>query len=136
MIVRGPGRVPAGRVEDQVWAMWDFLPTACDLVDRPVPPGLDGLSMLPLIEGRPQISRHEYLYWEFHEKGFRQAVRTGDWKAVRPGAGQPLELYNLKTDLGEQKNVAGDHPEIIARIETYLKTARTESEHWPVRATR
>ena len=87
MIVRGPGRVPAGRVSEAAWAMWDFLPTACDLVGQPMPAGIDGVSMLPLIEGRSQTRGHEFLYWEFHEKGFRQAVVMGDWKAVRMGTG-------------------------------------------------
>ena len=57
----------------------------------------------------------------------------GDWKAVRPAPGAPLELYHLKTDLGEKQNVAAQNPEVVAKIETYLKTARTESERWPLR---
>jgi arylsulfatase A-like enzyme len=57
----------------------------------------------------------------------------GDWKAVRPQAGAPLELYNLKTDLGEKENVAQKNPEVVAKIEAYLKTARTESEQWPIK---
>lgn len=133
MIVRGPSRVPEGRVSDQVWTMWDFLPTVCDLVGRPAPAGIDGISMLPLIKGRPQERRHEFLYWELHEKGSRQALRMGDWKAVRIRAGQPLELYNLKSDPGERTNVAARHLDVVARIEVYLKTARTDSEHWPVK---
>ena len=58
----------------------------------------------------------------------------GDWKAVRLQPGAPLELYNLKTDLGEKQNVAAQNPEVVAKIEAYLKTARTESEHWPIKA--
>ena len=57
----------------------------------------------------------------------------GDWKAVRPQAGEPLELYNLKTDPREKENVAEKNPEVVAKIEAYLKTARTESEHWPIK---
>jgi arylsulfatase A-like enzyme len=59
-----------------------------------------------------------------------------DWKASRKGLGQPLELYDLTTDPGERCDVAGDHPDVVARIEAYLKTARTESAHWPVTLTR
>ena len=92
--------------------------------------------MLPALLGQPQTNRHEFLYWEFHERGFQQAVRMGDWKAVRPQAGAPLELYNLKADLGEKQNVAEKHPEVVAKIEEYLKTARTDSEHWPITAAR
>ena len=57
----------------------------------------------------------------------------GDWKAVRPQAGELLELYNLKSDVGEKQNVADKNPEVVAKIEAYLKTARTESARWPIK---
>ena len=57
----------------------------------------------------------------------------GDWKALRFGVDGPLELYNLKTDLGETANLADKNPEVIARISEYLKTARTEDANWPVK---
>jgi len=129
MVVRWPGQVPAGRVSDHVWAAWDFLPTMADLVCADAPAGLDGVSMLPLLRGKSQKS-HEFLYWEFHEGGFFQAIRMGDWKAVRKGLAGELELYDLATDIGEQRNVAAAHPKIVARIQDYLKGARTESAQW------
>jgi len=131
MIARWPGKLKEGRVSEQVWAMWDFLPTMADLVGVKAPAGLDGISMLPALLDKPQEG-HEYLYWEFHERGFNQAVRMGDFKAVRKGLDGKLKLFNLTTDIGEQHDVAGEHPEIVAKIEAYLKTARTPSEHWPV----
>ena len=79
-----------------------------------------------------QQKQHKFLYWEFHEGGFKQAVRMGEWKAVRLRPGEPLELYNLAEDIAEKQNVAAQHPEVIAKIETYLKTARTHSPNWPV----
>jgi arylsulfatase A-like enzyme len=132
LIVRWPGKIKPGTVNDQPWAFWDLLPTAAAVANAKLPEKLDGLSLLPTLLGKPQTNRHDFLYWEFHERGFQQAVRMGDWKAVRPQASAPLELYNLSTDPGEQQNVAAKHPEIVARIEEYLKTARTESEHWPI----
>ena len=81
--------------------------------------------MTTALAGTPR-PRHDFLYWEFHEGGFKQAVRIDDWKAVRLAPSKPLELYDLKTDLGETHNVAADHPDVVARIEAYLKTARTE----------
>jgi arylsulfatase A-like enzyme len=134
MIVRWPGRVPAGSVGDAVWAFWDVLPTLAELTGAPAPTGLDGLSMLSALLDTGPIPRHEFLYWEFHEQVFNQAVRTGDWKAVRLGPGRPLELYDLARDVGETRNVAAEHPEIVARVEAYLKTARTDSPDFPVRA--
>jgi arylsulfatase A-like enzyme len=120
-------------VSDRVSAFWDFLPTAAEITRARMPEKLDGLSLLPPLLGGSQTNQHEFLYWEFHERGFQQAVRMGDWKAVRPQAGAPLELYNLKADLGEKENVAEKNSKVVAKIEDYLKTARTESEHWPIK---
>jgi arylsulfatase A-like enzyme len=134
MIVRWPGMIKPGQVSDQVWAFWDVLPTLAELVRAKTPELLDGISMLPAILGQPQTNQHAFLYWEFHEHGSQQAVRMGDWKAVRLMPGEPLELYDLARDLGEKKNVAAEHPEVVAKIEAYLKTARTPSDKWPMRA--
>jgi arylsulfatase A-like enzyme len=134
MIVRWPGKIPAGEVSDQVWAAWDFLPTAAEIAHIPPPRRIDGISMLPTLLGKKQTNQHAFLYWEFHEQGSKQAVRMGDWKALRQAPGAPLELYYLKNDPGESRNVAGENAAIIERIEAYLKSARTESEHWPLRS--
>jgi arylsulfatase A-like enzyme len=133
MIVWWPGKIKPGTVSDQVWAFWDFLPTAAEIAGAKPPDNIDGISILPTLLGRPQTNQHEFLYWEFHEKGSKQAVRTGDWKAVRLAPAKPLELYNLKTDPSEAVNVAASHPDVIAKIETSLKTARTESDRWPIK---
>jgi len=131
MIARWPKRIKAGAKSDQVWAHWDFLPTAAEVAGVKPPANIDGISMLNALLGLRQRN-HEFLYWEFHERGFAQAVRMGDWKAVRKSADSPLELYDLKNDLGEQSDVAVKHPEVVKKIEEYLKTARTESELWPI----
>ena len=93
MIVRYPDHVAAGAVSSQVWAFWDVLPTLAELAGARSPEGLDGISMVPALLGETAAGRaqknHEYLYWEFPERGFSQAVRFGDWKAVRPKPGAP-----------------------------------------------
>lgn len=132
MIVRWPGKIKPGTVSDESWGFQDFMPTACELAGTAAPKNIDGISYLPTILGKPQTAKHDFFYWEFHEKGSKQAVRMGDWKAIRPGVGQPLELYDLKHDLGEKDNVAAKHADVISKIETYLKTARTESKDWPL----
>jgi arylsulfatase A-like enzyme len=133
-IARWPGRVKAGSTSDLPWAFWDFLPTACELAGCEAPQGLDGISIVPELLGKPGQQRHEFMYWEFHEgRGSRQAVRMGPWKAVRKRLGAPLELYDLRVDIDESDDLAADHPEIVAKIENYLKTARTPSQHWPLR---
>ncbi len=133
MIVWWPGKVKAGSVSDLPCAFWDFLPTAADIAEKPAPSQLDGISILPTLLGQAQTNRHEFLYWEFHENGFKQAVRMGDWKAVRYGVDGPLELYDLKTDVGETTDVADKNPAVVAKIEEYLKTARTEDANWPTK---
>jgi arylsulfatase A-like enzyme len=137
LIARWPGRIKAGSASHHISAFWDFLPTCCELVGIKAPEGIDGISMLPTLLGKPGEQRdHVYLYWEFHEQGKRQAVRMGDWKGIRQNVAKnpngPIELYNLKDDIGEKNNVAARHPSIVAKIEAYMKAARTPSEHWPL----
>jgi len=129
MIVRWPGKVAAGAVSDAVWCHWDFLPTAAELAGVASPEALDGLSCAPILLGKPGRS-HEYLYWEFFERGFDQAVRMGDWKGIRNGVDGAIQLYNLKTDLGEKDNVADKNTDVVAKIDAILKSARTENEFW------
>jgi arylsulfatase A-like enzyme len=132
MIVRWPGHVQAGAVSDVVWAFWDFLPTAADLAGTKAPDALDGLSMTPTLLGHGAQKSRPYLYWEFHEGASKQAVRFGDWKAVGLRPSGPVELYDLRADVGEQYNVASQHPELVAKASGYFKDARTESDHWPL----
>jgi arylsulfatase A len=141
MIARWPGKIPAGKVSDLPWSFCDFVPTAAELAGVEAPQGIDGISVVPTLlgseaAGRTQ-SKHEFLYWELPRRDAkdrwayrkeipRQAVRMGDWKAVRPEPDGPLELYNLTEDVGENKNVAARNPQVMAKIEDYLKIARTE----------
>lgn len=133
MLVKWPGKIKAGSKTEQVSTFWDVFPTFASIVGGELPNDLDGISFLPTLLGNEKEQQdHEYLYWEFHEKGGRQAVRMGDWKGVKynviknPDA--PIELYDLTTDIGEKNNVANKHPEIVRKIEDILKEARTPSE--------
>ncbi len=136
LIARWPGHIAGGSGTNHICAFWDFLPTCCELAGVTPPDGIDGISILPTLLGRPQEqTKHPYLYWEFHEQGKKQAVRRGDWKAVRLNVAKapdgPIELYNLKDDLGEENNVAGEYPELVRQMAEIMKTARTPSERWP-----
>ncbi len=133
MIACWPGTIAPGQTTGHLSAFWDFLPTACDVAHIQTPEGLDGISYLPTLLGKPkQQKQHSYLYWEFHEGGFSQAVRMGQWKAVRKGIDGPLELYDLSVDIGETKNIAEANPAIVEPMKTILASARTESEIWKV----
>jgi arylsulfatase A-like enzyme len=132
MIVRWPGKVPAGRTSEAVWYFADILPTFADLVAVAAPDDTDGIGVWCLLLGKEQRSDDRFLYWEFFERGFQQAVRWRSYKAVRLGPGKPLELYNLKNDVGETHNIAAGHPDVVQKIEGYLRTARTDSPYWPV----
>lgn len=136
LIARWPGRIVAGSGTDHVCAFWDFLPTCCDLAGAIPPDDADGFSFLPTLLGKPVYQRkHRYLYWEFHEQGKKQAVRMGYWKGVRLNVAAdpdgPIELYDLRTDLGETTNVADENPEIVAQMAALMKAAHKPSETWP-----
>jgi len=132
MIARWTGAIPAGGTNPQPWAHWDLFPTLAEIAGAKAPAGLDGMSMARALRGQTQPT-HDYFYWEFHERGFQQAVRMGAWKAVRVAKDKPLELYNLEVDPYEQHDVSAGQPDVIAKIEKYLATARTDSPNWPVR---
>ncbi len=131
MIVHWPGHIKAGTESDLPWYFADVLPTFADLVNVEVPADIDGVSVIPTLLGRQQKLDTRFLYWEFFEGGFQQAVRWGNWKAVILKPGQKMELYDLANDVGETKDVASQNPNVVARIEAYLKTARTESKEFP-----
>ena len=133
MIVRWPGRVPAGKTSDAVWYFADVLPTLADVARIEPPANIDGISVLPLLLGTPQKTDERFLYWEFPAGKFQQAVRWRHYKAIRLAPGQPLELYDLSKDISEQNNIASKRPDVIARIEKYLTTARTDSSNWPIK---
>lgn len=132
-IVRWPGHVPAGRVCDQPWAFWDFLPTAADLAGTKLPAGFrpDGVSIVPLLTGG-SIPPRDYFYWELHEKQPIRAVRFGQWKAVKNGPKAAIELYDLAADPAESHDLAADHPDQVARATSLMQSAHVDDPHWPL----
>lgn len=131
-LARWPGKIREGSISRHVGYFGDFMATAAELAGVEAPAGLDSLSLAPTLLGRPEKQKqHEFLYWEYHGVCSTQAVLTnGRWKAVRNAPGAPLELYDLSTDVGEQTDVAARHPDVVRKIEDYLKTAREDSPTW------
>jgi arylsulfatase len=138
LVVRWPGHISPGEVTDHLSAFWDVMPTIAQLTGTKAPADIDGISFVPTLLGEPQEQKqHEYLYWEFPAYTGQQAVHMGDWKGVRQNLlrkknpQMKIELYNLKNDPGEQHDVADQHPEIVARIKSIMKTGRTPSKMFP-----
>jgi arylsulfatase A-like enzyme len=120
-------------VSDEPWAFWDFLPTAAELAGATLPDGFktDGLSLVAFLKGGP-APRRDYFYWEVHERASIQAVRFGDWKAVKNGPDQPVELYDLKTDMAEKNDLAAQKLELIAKARALMAVARVDIPEWPM----
>ena len=133
MIVRWTGSIRPAQVSEAVWSFWDFLPTAAELAGVKAPAGIDGISVVPAFQGKPLPNR-EYLYWEFHEQGFSQAVRLGKWKGVRRRTlSAPVELYDITADPGETKDLAAGNEDVVRRVAEIFKTARTDNPTFPIR---
>jgi len=133
MIAVWEGKISAGTETDHPSAFWDVFPTVADIIGIAAPENTDGISFLPTLLGNKEKQKeHEYLYWEFHERGGRQAVRKGNWKLVKYNVLDPekitTELYNLENDLGEENNVAEHQPKIVEELSEIMKNARTKSE--------
>jgi arylsulfatase len=142
-IIRWPGHIAAGTVSDHCCAFYDWLPTLLDLseaTDR-LPAGIDGISFAPTLLGQPQNQKeHEFLYWEFPAYGGQQAVRLGNWKAVRQNliskAGKKakaatFELYDLANDPAEEHDVAAQHPDVVQEIREIMAREHVVSTEFP-----
>jgi arylsulfatase A-like enzyme len=134
MIARWPGRIPAGRTSEAPVYFADVLPTLAALCAANAPAGIDGVDFSPtLLGGNQSELADRFFYWEFNKDGLRQqAARWRDWKALRNPRTEKLELYDLAADVGESRNLAAEHPDIVAKFNDYFSTARTESPDWPV----
>ncbi|OKL40096.1 arylsulfatase [Pontibacter flavimaris] len=125
------GKIKPG-TSDYIGAFWDLLPTFTQLAGSASPESIDGISIVPDLLGKKEQPQHQALYWEFGEGGFKQAVRQGDWKAIRfykNGQPERTELYNLSTDIGEQNNLAAANPEKVKELEQLMEQMRTPAEN-------
>ncbi|MCA9231207.1 MAG: arylsulfatase [Planctomycetales bacterium] len=135
LVARWPGHIAAGQTSDLQAAFWDFLPTLCDIADLPTPAGIDGLSIAPTLLDNVEQTTHDYLYWEFPAYGGQQAIRQGDWKAVRQNISQgnmEIQLFNLADDIAEQRDLAKQHPDRVAQLDELMKSVRVPSQLFPL----
>ncbi len=134
-IVRWPGKTTAGSESDLLSAHWDVLPTLCEIAQVAAPKDVDGISMLPTLLGESDSQeQHDFLYWEFFERGGKRAVRFGPWKAVQLNLHKKqrgsIEIYNLDDDLGEESDVADKHPELVAKAKEMFRESHSPSAIW------
>ncbi len=128
-IAKWPYKIKAGSASDHISAFWDYLPTFCEIAGVEVPVHTDGVSFLPALTGKENTQhKHEFLYWEFYERGGIQAARTENWKMLKLHirTGNPIiELYDLDKDISEQNNLAHLYPEIVNKIDSLMIKAHS-----------
>ena len=135
-LVRWPGKVEPGSESDRVSGFEDWMPTLMEVVGGKelVPHDVDGISMVPTLRGEVQEER-PYLYREFPSYGGQQTIRVGEWKAVRQNMQKgnlDIELYNIEADIGEQEDLAEDHPKVVEKLAEMMETVRTPSKIFPL----
>jgi arylsulfatase A len=130
-----PGVVKPSSTSNHIGAFWDLMPTFAQLAKGTHPANTDGISFVPALTGKGSQKAHNYLYWEFHEQGGRQALRQGKWKAIRQNVdidpNGPIELYDLTVDSGETKNVAAQFPEVAKKLAKLIDEAHVPSALFP-----
>jgi arylsulfatase A-like enzyme len=133
LIISWKGKIKPGSETGNVTALWDFFPTFQQLANVRVTKNIDGISLLPSLLNQPQ-PKHEYLYWEFHESGGRQAVRWKNWKAIRLNVStanaEATELYDLTKDPAEKNNIAAQNENIVKQMEAFMKAAHQKNNDW------
>lgn len=131
-IARWPGKINPGSESDHIGAQYDLMATFAEITNQDLK-NTDGISFLPTLLGKnKEQKQHEYLYWEFPSGGGQLAIRMGDWKGIRRNvsgnAGSKWEIYNLKDDVKETKDLSAEHPELIKKFDDIVKQ-RTPSHN-------
>lgn len=138
LLVRWPGKIPAGKVESTPVISTDLVPTLLAAAGTaPSSQPMDGLNLLPLLTSGQRPDRAS-LYWHYphysNQRGFPGgAIRTGDWKLIESFDDGQVELYNLQEDPSEMQNLALSHPSRVMEMLSSLRTWRTEVKAQPMR---
>jgi len=114
-------------VSDLPWYFPDVMPTLAELAGAPevAPKGMDGVSIVPTLMDKGAQKRHEYLYWaQGSGRPGTQAVRMGRYKGI--GTAEKVKVYDLNTDISEQKDLAGTLPEVAEKMRNIMAKAWLE----------
>jgi arylsulfatase A-like enzyme len=135
-IARWPGKIKAGSESAHVGYFGDMMATWTEVAGLKPPAKTDSISIVPTLLGRGQQAKHEFLYWEFYEQGVSQALLIEDrWKAIRlKSTTAPIQLFDLKSDIGEKTDIAAKNPAMVARAAKLMQTARFDNDHWKLSA--
>jgi arylsulfatase A-like enzyme len=133
-IVNWPGVIPSGELSHEIITFWDMLPTLAEVAGVEAPEGIDGISVLEVLKGDSQNANHDYLYWDYGHcrQRYDQAVRLGDWKGIRLGLDNPVQLYDLGSDLSETHDLASEYPEVVESITLIMDSAATPSSRYTI----
>ncbi len=117
-VVRWPGKIPAGKPNDELMTAMDLLPTFAKLAGAEIPSDriIDGKDIWPVLSKGVKSPHEKFFY---HRGNDLKAVRSGNWK-LHAEKGKPTQLFNLRNDIGEKKNVLKDHPDVVKRLKGYL----------------
>ncbi len=133
-IARWPGTIPAHQTSETVIAFQDMLPTFAELAGAVSPKNIDGISAAQTLLGKPPEERPGYLYWDYGHcrRRYDQAVRWKNWKGIRLGLSSRIQLFDLNADIGEERDVAASHPDVVRQIDAIMKTAAVPSARYPI----
>jgi len=128
-----PGTVKASKTSHLAY-FGDFYATVCDLIGQETPAGLDSISFAPTLTSKGRQKKHDYLYWEFYEQGSRQAVRFGNYKAIRePMLTGKVQLFDLSKDLREENDLSSEKPKLVKKAASLLDAAHVYDPQWEIK---
>lgn len=132
MIAKWKGKIKEGSKTDHISAFWDIMPTFAHILNTELQVKTDGISFLPTLLDTKNQEKHDYLYWEFHEKKGKQAIRKGNWKLIKLNVKRNPEyfLFDLSKDPSEENNLSEEKPEKLKELIHILENSRTPSKNF------
>lgn len=136
LIVNWKNTILPGQLNKHIGAFWDMSSTLNALASTQAASPTDGISLKPTFLSEGKQKKHDYLYWEFHEDGGRQAVLQQGWKLIKQKVKTPkdayYELYHIDSDPKEQFNVAAKNKKMVKKLAKLIQEAHQENAMFPL----